>query len=271
MTIYCSLYGGYINNVFFASTNSVWLRGTMNGMRLLSGSSITITELSAGDEYRGTITGEYITNNTHKGTITANISGVVYQIYNSSANDLLKSVNEYDLDVDEVFVKYTTPVGKIAIANTTDLQIWAVSMDFHNVNITTTFGNVVNDGVYSLVKQQLNEISYDMLGKSISALASELYDTPEHIRSKINVNKLFNNPAASNSLETFSEADHKQKIKARMIRDYDMYHYYLYKIPVGGMSNEAAMKLYRTYAKTYDIDILQYDGEILGLYIISRR
>lgn len=256
------IYGGYIDGVFYASSNDIKLEGLLFGNTLLSGSHIVINNIveSQSKQLFGDLIGEYKNNNLDtKNKIYAHVHGYIESETPMDLSALFASIgNEYEEIPDGAYTKYITPNGNYCIANSDELLMLEVELMFTRIAIIPYINNnIVNKGVYSFVKNTLDNISWQMQGKSISNVISELYTVPDYVRKGMN--------------PTLSEQDNKQRIKARMLEDYDKYHYYLFKIPIVNKSRDAIMRLYYNYSHSYYIDILQYDGDILGLYVIGKR
>lgn len=283
MSLSLSIYGGCMNNIIFASSNNINLNESMQGMKLLSGSHIIIfvddidTKTYLG-KCSGNITGEYMMNdNQKKGRFEANIKGNLKSKTLLTNNDLINIIGrKYTIETDDVYTKYITQNGNYSIANTEEIYLWNVDLTISRTTITPySSDDIVNDGVYSYVKSAIDKISHEMLNKSISTMINELYETPDYIKQNISASTLFNNQYTNynnNSIPvTLDETKNKELIKAKLLRDYDTYHYYKFKIPIVSLSRDAILNLYYNYSRSYYIDILEYDGDILGLYVIGKR
>ena len=279
MTIKTSIYGGYIGNIFYASTNEVKLSVSLYDINLLSGSHIVInsTVEAGGDKQLfGDLIGECKhVNNNIKNKIQAHIDGHIESRTPTNLTELFNTIGDnYTIEQDEAYTTYITPNGNYCIANATVLQTWEVELTLTRIVITPYVKDgLVDNGVYSFVKNTIDNISWKMMGRSISNTLSELYTIPDYVRKGINSTLLYKGPDAlnTNRSPTLSEQENKQRIKARMVDDYDKYHYYLFKIPTYNLSRENITRIYNSYSRTYYIDILQYDGDILGLYVIGKR
>lgn len=256
------IYGGYIDDVFYASCNSIKLEGSLFGNTLLSGSHIVINYIveAQNKEIFGDLIGECKSNNLNtKNKIYAHVHGSIESETQTDLSTLFTLMgNDYEEVPDGAYTKYITPNGNYCIANADNLLTLGVQLSFTQIVIIPYVNdNMADKGVYSFVKNTLDDISWQMQGKSISNVISELYTVPDYVRKGMN--------------STLSEQDNKQRIKARILEDYDKYHYYLFKIPIVNKSRDAVMRLYYSYSHSYYIDILQYDGDILGLYVIGKR
>ena len=278
MTIKTSIYGGYIDNIFYASANEVKLSGSLYDINLLSGSHIIINNVVEASDIMlfGDIIGECKHANSNiKNKIQAHIRGVIESQTPTNLTELFNTIgDDYTIEQDEAYTTYITPNGNYCIANTPTLQTWQVEMFLTHIVITPYVKDgLVDNGVYSFVKNTIDNISWEMMGRSISNTLSELYTIPDYVRKGINPTLLYKGPDAlnTNRSPTLSEQENIQRIKARMVDDYDKYHYYLFKIPTYNLSRENIIRIYNSYSRTYYIDVLQYDGDILGLYVIGKR
>ena len=256
------IYGGYIDGIFYASSNNIILGRSLFGNTLLSGSHLVINHIydTQNKQLFGDIIGECKNNNLNtKNKIYAHVRGYILSETPIDLSTLFASIgNDYEEIHDGAYTKYITPNGNYCVANADELLMLEVSLTFTRIVILPYVStNIADKGVYSFVKNTLDNITWQMQGKSISNIISELYTVPDYVRKGMN--------------STLSEQDNIQRIKARMVEDYDKYHYYLFKIPIVNLSRDAAMRLYYSYSHSYYIDVLQYNGDILGLYVIGKR
>lgn len=311
MTLSCIVYGGYYHDdnkqYFRASCNRVQLGGYLSHITLLSGSHITVVreedplDIHHEEETYVIITGEYILNDINKkGYIEIYLVISAFEWIADYDADYIYNVigTDYTTELDGYYTKYITDHGNYCITN---LSQYSYFNELIYQTLTGKIASVVmkpyiiddktSDGVYSYVKNTIDNISYKMLGKSISTVINELYETPEYIRKGINPTLLYQGPDAlfnigssttstrsssyfqqsSNDIPALTDEENKQKIKTRMLNDYDKYHYYMFKIPIEHLSHDDIMNLYYDYSRTYYLDILQYEGDILGLYIMGKK